>query len=111
MYVYVVAFAILHEVTAVLPLPIIYYALQHSDIHIPIPDYLVVEANKKATKLMKLFGLGALEQDSRALLDMATSYAVVKVALPARIGLSFFLTPWFARRIITPITKRLAIKI
>ena len=82
--------------TAIAPLPIFYYALQHSDVHIPIPDYLIAEANRKASKLLNLFGFGALDHDSRALLDMATSYAIVKVALPARIGVSFLLTPWFA---------------
>ncbi|TPX34844.1 hypothetical protein SmJEL517_g02616 [Synchytrium microbalum] len=108
---HVIAFAILHEVTALLPLPLVYYTLSYTDIHIPIPDYLIVEANKRASYLLKMFGMGAVKDDSKALLDMATSYALVKAAMPLRLGASFLLTPWFARTLIAPITKRLGIKV
>lgn len=40
------------------------------------------------------------EKGSRILIEVATAYAIAKVFLPARILLSVWATPWFARVVI-----------
>lgn len=40
------------------------------------------------------------EKGSRILVEVATAYAITKVLLPARIVLSVWGTPWFARAVI-----------
>jgi hypothetical protein len=40
------------------------------------------------------------EKGSRILIEVATAYAITKVFLPARILLSVWATPWFARVVI-----------
>jgi len=43
---------------------------------------------------------GVSEGSSRILVEVATAYAITKVFLPARILLSVWATPWFARVVI-----------
>ncbi|KAI8930302.1 hypothetical protein BC831DRAFT_382556, partial [Entophlyctis helioformis] len=89
---HLVAFAILHEATAVLPLPIIYYLLAVTDIKIPFPETVLAEGNRRISSAKPL-----LSDDSQVMLHMATSYAIVKALMPVRVGLCFLLTPWAAR--------------
>ncbi|KAI9654930.1 MAG: hypothetical protein M1821_005683 [Bathelium mastoideum] len=42
----------------------------------------------------------------RILVEVATAWAVTKALLPLRIALSVWLTPWFARRLLAPVTSR-----
>jgi Hypothetical protein FLILHELTA len=41
----------------------------------------------------------------KLLLEVATAYALVKMALPLRIAASVGLTPWFARTVVLPVTR------
>lgn len=41
------------------------------------------------------------ESGSRILVEVATAYAITKVLLPARIVLSVWATPWFARVVLS----------
>jgi hypothetical protein len=41
----------------------------------------------------------------KLVLEIATAYALVKMALPLRIAASAGLTPWFARVVVIPVTK------
>lgn len=45
------------------------------------------------------------ERSSRILVEVATAYAITKVFLPARILLSVWGTPWFARAVLGPVTR------
>ncbi|KAI8821648.1 uncharacterized protein EV422DRAFT_489697, partial [Fimicolochytrium jonesii] len=95
---HLVSFALLHELTAVIPLPLIYFLLSTTELPIPFPDDILADGNRRMGKMLKYFGVGeGIREDSKAMLYMATSYAVVKAAMPLRIGLCFVLTPWFAR--------------
>ncbi|RKO86758.1 hypothetical protein BDK51DRAFT_23545, partial [Blyttiomyces helicus] len=95
---HVVSFLTLHELTAIIPLPIVYFALDALDVRVPFPEDVLAEGNRRVGKMMVYFGIGeGIREDSQAMLRMATAYAVVKAAMPFRIGLCLVMTPWFAR--------------
>ncbi|KAI8620864.1 hypothetical protein BC830DRAFT_1097004 [Chytriomyces sp. MP71] len=123
---HVTSFVILHELTAVVPLPIIYYTLQTTGLQVPVPQDVLEESEKRMEKLFKRYGwidadtsaslttasdggdaTAIQPKKMRMLVDMATSYAVVKVLMPARLAASLALTPWFARRAIVPIRDKI----
>ncbi len=92
------SFAILHEITAIIPLPIVFYVIHSLDLSIPFPEDILQEANKKMKKMLVYFGINVdFAEDSKVMIELATTYAVVKALMPVRIGLSFLLTPAFAR--------------
>jgi hypothetical protein len=41
----------------------------------------------------------------KLVLEIATAWALVKMALPVRIAASVGLTPWFAKRFVVPISQ------
>ncbi|KAI9323563.1 hypothetical protein BX666DRAFT_1846928 [Dichotomocladium elegans] len=101
---YMTTFAILHEVTAIVPLPIVYYALEYSGMHIPLlPDTAVAEGNRIMSKVRTRYGYEPLDPNSRTMVNLATAYAVVKVLMPLRVAASVALTPFFAERFIGPV--------
>ncbi|KAJ3078517.1 hypothetical protein HK102_004437, partial [Quaeritorhiza haematococci] len=124
---HLMSFAILHELTAIIPLPIIYYILssleeqveeqQQEDNNnspsssspssssrnliirlIPHGESILAEGNRRMTRLLQLIGFSTAElsDDSTVMVNLATSYAIVKVLMPVRIGACFLMTPWFA---------------
>lgn len=76
---YMTSFAILHEVTAIVPLPLVYYALDYSEVRVPVPEQAVAEGNRIMSKIRTRYGFEPLPADSRVMVNLATSYAVVKV--------------------------------
>ncbi|KAJ2096827.1 hypothetical protein GGI09_004161 [Coemansia sp. S100] len=102
---HITAFAVLHELTAVVPLVGVYYALDYLQPQMPFPQSVLEEGNRYINKLRTYAGLEQLDADSPVLLHLATSYAVVKAAAPLRIAASLALTPWFSRWCIVPITR------
>ncbi|KAJ3148596.1 hypothetical protein HDU89_004694 [Geranomyces variabilis] len=100
---HLVSFAILHELTAIIPLPLVYYFLVTSDMSIPFPEEVLAEGNRRMSALCKMIGLSGIEDGSKVMLNMATAYAVVKVGMPLRIGLCLAATPWFARVAVVPV--------
>jgi hypothetical protein len=76
---YIVSFAILHELTAIVPIPLVYIFLSSTGIQIPIPQLALDEGNKFINKVVTYYGYPPLENGSRIALNAATSYAVVKV--------------------------------
>lgn len=56
-------------------------------------------------KREKVWGLS--EGGVRVVVEFATAYAVTKALLPARLILSVWATPWFARISVIPITNRI----
>jgi len=101
---FLASFAVLHEITAIAPIPIIYLLLDRLDVEIPfISDIVTAEGNRVISKIREKYGYPALDQHSRVAINLATAYAIVKVAMPLRIGLCIGLTPWFATRITQPL--------
>ncbi|KAF9166172.1 hypothetical protein BGX20_000306, partial [Mortierella sp. AD010] len=76
---HLISFGILHEVTAVVPLPIIYFALIETGVEIPFPEQAMEEGNRFVARVAKYYGWNLEGSDgARVMLNMATSYAVVK---------------------------------
>ncbi|KAI1315595.1 hypothetical protein EDD11_000605 [Mortierella claussenii] len=78
---HLIAFGILHEVTAVVPLPIVYFILAESGMTIPFPEKAMEEGNQYVSRVAKYFGWDIEgTTGARTMLNMATSYALVKVS-------------------------------
>jgi len=77
---HLISFGILHEITAVVPLPIVYFALVETGVKIPFPEQAMEEGNRFVQRVAKYYGWNLEGADgARMMLNMATSYAVVKV--------------------------------
>ncbi|KAI7902216.1 uncharacterized protein BX663DRAFT_436209 [Cokeromyces recurvatus] len=100
---YMTSFAILHEVTAIAPFPIIYLLLDNSSIKIPFPDTVISEGNRFVNKVRVHYGYEPLEPDNRTMIHLVTTYGIVKALLPVRIAASAAMTPFLAERFIGPI--------
>ncbi|KAK3808936.1 MAG: hypothetical protein JOS17DRAFT_765575 [Linnemannia elongata] len=100
---HLISFGILHEITAVVPLPIIYFALVETGIKIPFPEQAIEEGNRFVGRVARYYGWDLEGADgARTMLNMATSYAVVKALMPLRLALCVWMTPWTATRIVSP---------
>ncbi|KAI8594654.1 hypothetical protein EDD21DRAFT_393188 [Dissophora ornata] len=101
---HLIAFGILHEITAVAPLPVVYFALMETGVKIPFPEQAMEEGNKFVARVAKYYGWN-LEgaEGARVMLNMASSYALVKALMPLRLALCVWMTPWTATRIISPV--------
>ncbi|KAH8552170.1 hypothetical protein BGW37DRAFT_490901 [Umbelopsis sp. PMI_123] len=102
---YVTSFAILHELTAVVPLPLVYYFLDYTQLNIPVPDDAITEGNRVVSKMRTKYGYEPLDPNSRAMVNMVAAYAVVKAILPLRVAASVAMTPFLAERAVGPFAK------
>ncbi|KAF9919676.1 hypothetical protein FBU30_010675 [Linnemannia zychae] len=81
---HLISFGILHEITAIVPLPIVYFALVETGVKIPFPEQAIEEGNRFVGRVAKYYGWDLAGADgARTMLNMATSYAVVKYTLMA----------------------------
>ncbi|KAJ3204260.1 hypothetical protein HDU82_005949, partial [Entophlyctis luteolus] len=97
------AFLVLHELTAVLPLPILYYSLRATELQVPVPQTVMEKAEIAMDKVIRRYGWsdgpavnddgGVVVAKTRMLVDLATAYAIVKLLMPVRLGVSALLTP------------------
>lgn len=88
---FVVSFAILHEITAVLPLPVFYLAFQ------TIPETYItgwVDHGDLRARADRVLARYNFPLDSRSISSLAASYLVVKALLPVRLGLCIYLAPY-----------------
>src|SRR5436190_4211776 len=76
---HIISFAILHELTAIIPIPLVYIFLSATGIQIPFPQQVLDEGNKFINKVVTYYNYPPFENGSRVALNAATSYAVVKV--------------------------------
>jgi hypothetical protein len=76
---YITSFAILHELTAIVPLPVVFYFLDYTQVSIPVPEEYIAEGNRVVSKMRTKYGYEPLDPNSRAMINMVASYAVVKV--------------------------------
>ncbi|ORX96415.1 hypothetical protein K493DRAFT_314529 [Basidiobolus meristosporus CBS 931.73] len=102
---HLVSFGILHEITAILPIVVVYYFIDATGLEIPVPEVALEQSNRFFSKLRSYVGLDPLASDSRVALNLAASYGITKSIMPLRIAACFALTPWFARRVIQPCTN------
>ncbi|KAF9899280.1 hypothetical protein EC991_009213, partial [Linnemannia zychae] len=103
---HLISFGILHEITAVVPLPIVYFALVETGVKIPFPEQAIEEGNRFVSRVVKYYGWDMEGTDgARTMLNMATSYAVVKALMPLRLALCVWMTPWTATRIVSPVVN------
>jgi hypothetical protein len=110
---HLVSFLVLHELTAVVPLPILFFTFQSLDVALPLhllPDGLLEQSTAAMSKLLTSLGVSSdtavdSGKTSSTLLHLAGAYALVKVAMPLRIGLCLYWTPWAARWVIEPMAK------
>ncbi|CAG8477501.1 1025_t:CDS:2 [Ambispora gerdemannii] len=93
---YIISFAILHEITAILPIPLVYLFLDRTGLSIPLPEKIIQDGNQFINKVANYYGWQGFENGTRMAINGATSYAVVKVLLPVRIAACVWLTPWTA---------------
>jgi hypothetical protein len=105
---YMSSFLILHEVTAIVPIPIFYFALNYFNFEYPVEGELLETGNKRMKKMLEFFGVD-VEVDSKQMLHWVSAYVIVKTLMPLRIGLSLYLTPIGARfiRYVNPFKKSL----
>ena len=96
------SFLILHELSAIIPLPLIYYTLKHFDLKFDLKTNfgkeLQQQAELKVERVTRYFGL---DLNGKEVLWMVGSYVIVKLMMPVRIGASLYLTPLGARIIDT----------
>ncbi|KAI3644439.1 hypothetical protein MP228_010603 [Amoeboaphelidium protococcarum] len=118
---YFTSFVILHELSAVIPLPVIYYGLWANGFGDGLSDQQVIETlhirqeyldkarrvyHKYASSTTEDSGNTTQKDVSPVIVRMAASYAVVKLLMPARLALSAVLTPQFTRSVVAPISRR-----
>lgn len=118
---HVTSFLILHEITAVVPL-LGLFGLFHYSNWLPeawTEGKLVKEGVEKFSRYFRRKGWVADDEDDmagkrskwtgeqgvRVVLEVAVAYAITKALLPARLILSVWVTPWFARVFVLPITR------
>lgn len=106
--IYGTSFLILHEMTAIVPLFGL-WGLFHQIDFTPqgMPEWLLENGNRYVERIATRYNwdITTTQQGSRLMLEGAASYAIVKALLPLRAALSLYLTPWFARLILGPLTK------
>ena len=104
----VTSFFILHELTAVIPLFIIWYMLYHLDFW---DDFNITESNntlliKCNQAIERLVGDKYESLDKHKLIITgAISYSIVKVAGPLRMFVSVWAAPYFGRYLMLPFNK------
>lgn len=76
---YMTSFAILHELTAVAPFPFIYYGLNAGSFEIPFPESVIAEGNKFINKVRVYYKYPPLEPENRVMVNLVTTYCIVKV--------------------------------
>nr|CAG8438477.1 15364_t:CDS:2 [Entrophospora candida]CAG8464390.1 10039_t:CDS:2 [Entrophospora candida] len=99
---YLFTFAFLHEITAVIPIPIVYIALDTTGLQVPFPQQILDEGNRFINRVVTYYGYEPLENGSKVALNLATSYAIVKSIMPLRIAACVWMTPWAAEKIVSP---------
>ncbi|KAJ3255971.1 hypothetical protein HK103_005778 [Boothiomyces macroporosus] len=91
------SFLLLHELTAIVPIPFIYYTFEFLDFDYPVPQEFLEEGNRRVGKMLEVFGLPKPDPESKAMLHLVSSYFLVKTMMPVRIAASLYLTPSLTR--------------
>ncbi|RPA86992.1 hypothetical protein BJ508DRAFT_357465 [Ascobolus immersus RN42] len=114
---HITSFLILHELTAIIPLFSLTYFLHVSGFGGTVlgwfPEERVARMKGYLVKKRDRDGWGWLgdiegEEGGKGgkggwVVEILASYALVKAAIPARIAVSLWATPWFAGRVVGPV--------
>lgn len=114
---HITAFVALHELTAVVPLFGLAAVFHYTNW---LPPYIsegkwVQEGTEKFGKWLRKRGwikeesktdrwFGRGQGGVRVVVELATAYAITKALLPLRLIVSVWMTPWFARWTVLPVT-------
>lgn len=127
---HVTAFLLLHEITAIVPLLALFATFHYTSLQLPSSltnSAFVTEGIEKFGRYFKRKGwLGEtvepeagggmdgnkwnIGQDGmKVLVEVGTAWAVVKMLLPVRLIGCVWLTPWFARIAVLPVSRLMGI--
>ena len=105
---HVTAFAILHELTAMVPLIGIWYFLFKFQIipTLDAPEWVAEKGKEVIEKSTKNFNFEeyTLEEKARFIMDGVYSYIIVKGLFPLRVLVSFLAMPFVAKYFVVPFT-------
>ncbi|KAF3912841.1 hypothetical protein AA313_de0203589 [Arthrobotrys entomopaga] len=98
------SFLILHELTAVIPLFAFFYIFNSTGWNPAdlLPQQWIEQGYARFKRYIEKKGWGE-RISGRGVMDLATSYAVVKALVPVRVAVSLWGAPWFARVFILPV--------
>jgi hypothetical protein len=108
---YFISFFILHEITAIVPIPLFYLTFQYLDVTLP---FLSDTTNPtRVLKILQYFGIHSGEESintesietAKMILYATAAYGVVKLLLPVRVALSVYWTPWMAKWVVGPVGR------
>ena len=89
------SFLILHELSALVSLPIVYFS---------IPSSLAIQPSEKVKKVLSRYSI-SVSPDT--LFRMGVAYSAVKLLMPVRLVASIWLTPAFSSRVVVPLRHRI----
>ncbi|KAI5957538.1 hypothetical protein KGF57_003232 [Candida theae] len=105
---HLVAFIVLHELTAVIPLIGIWYYLHQHPGFIPLdlPQWALTKGAKVIDSAMGQFDWSFNTSDKLSvIMEGAYAFTIVKLFLPVRVVISLWGMPWFAKWFVLPITN------
>jgi hypothetical protein len=103
---HLISFLILHELTAIIPVLIIFLILNQIEYEVNLESEYLEQGKKFANYFIKKLGLEESENVLKYTFNLTAAYAMVKLALPIRLAACVALTPAFANRVIQPIVSR-----
>ncbi|KAI5964641.1 uncharacterized protein KGF55_001710 [Candida pseudojiufengensis] len=105
---HLIAFIVLHEMTAIVPLFGIWYYLHQHPGYIPLdlPQWAISKGAKVMDSMMGKIDWNLNTADKfSVIVEGAYAFTIVKFLLPIRIVISLYFMPWFARWFVLPITN------
>ncbi|KAI5953913.1 hypothetical protein CANMA_004752 [Candida margitis] len=105
---HLIAFVVLHEITAIVPLIGIWYYLHQHPGFIPLdlPQWALTKGAKVIDSAMGQFDWSFNTSDKLSvIMEGAYAFTIVKLFLPLRIIISLWGMPWFAKWFVLPITN------
>lgn len=109
---HVTAFLILHELTAIVPLVGVWYALhQYHDVFmgltLDLPDWALEKGTKVMDKVLQDWDFKdySLNEKMQFITEGAYAYVIVKALFPVRLAVSLFGMPFFAKWFVLPFTR------
>lgn len=105
---HLIAFVVLHELTAIVPLIGIWYYLHQHPGFIPLdlPQWALTKGAKVIDSAMGQFDWSFNTSDKLSvIMEGAYAFTIVKLFLPVRVVISLWGMPWFAKWFVLPITN------
>lgn len=104
---HLISFIILHEITAIIPLVSLWYFFHNHPNYVPmeIPNWALEQGAKVIDyAITKVTNWEINSKDKMQLIiEGAYAFSIVKFLIPARVMISLYLMPWFAKWFVVPI--------